>query len=126
MQREIKFRAWDPQTKKFDDRPIIRDGKFLEVSYGELLGTVSEIVLEQYIGLKDKNGKEIYEGDIIRTDNFIDRGDGDKDPELFEVIWNEDMSAFTFRETEYMKLNWYVEDIDLPCSEIIGNVHQEM
>ena len=65
--REIKFRAWDKKkrTMLWDDDFVISEGKPVSVFGGEMDFRIDGILM-QYTGLKDKNGKEIYEGDILR------------------------------------------------------------
>jgi uncharacterized phage protein (TIGR01671 family) len=58
--REIKFRAWD----KCKSRMVFFDLWDSEVSI-----PASDSPIMQYIGLKDKNGREIYEGDILKDEN---------------------------------------------------------
>lgn len=55
MSREIKFRAWNEKTKRFT-----KDSDNAYLSRND-----SGIICEQYTGLKDEDGKEIYEGDIV-------------------------------------------------------------
>jgi len=64
--REIKFRAWDKHTKQM--LRLVEVTEFGVEIYSETAAHF--IVPMQYTGLKDKNGKEIYEGDILECKYF--------------------------------------------------------
>ena len=73
MSRTIKFRVWDIESKSFveaKDIAFYNDFKmvgwdFFYTDYREERNIPSEAIIQQFTGLKDKNGKEIYEGDLI-------------------------------------------------------------
>jgi hypothetical protein len=83
--REIKFRAWDTTHKKMydDDFWERRRGNG---AYELLKGRISNCIPMQYTGLKDKNGVEIYEGDVVEEPG-----------NLYEVIYHAD--GFYLRNT---------------------------
>lgn len=66
--REFKFRAWDSVNKI-----MYSPDEFIEMNAFNhfLRGGCKVIIVTQYTGMKDKNGKEIFEGDIWKLDTFI-------------------------------------------------------
>jgi uncharacterized phage protein (TIGR01671 family) len=113
MNREIKFRAWDKKEKRmlpvdavnFFNKSIVSNRARGEHSGGQL-GFI-EVELMQYTGLKDKNGKEIYEGDIIKSGNGA----------LGVVKWRH----FGFEQDMIKTLGWWVIQED---GEVIGNIYE--
>ena len=83
MKREIKFRAWDKNTERMWDIEtwhiadeyvdLIEPGKSIaDISAERFWRKQSEIILMQFTGLHDKNGRGIYESDIVRYSTWHD------------------------------------------------------
>lgn len=108
MERPIKFRAWD--GKSMVDVPVNHSGYRLN----ELLeGIADNYELMQYTGLRDKNGKEIYESDLVEHRSYLG--------ELiatYEVRWG--LFGFTLHDPNHPEVtSHYVSPEQL---EVVGNV----
>lgn len=118
MNREIKFRAWDKYENKIRKvRGINFTNKdlWLKIEDNRIMGAnFFEVELMQYTGLKDKNGKEIYEGDIIK---FTDNYNTDIPEKIGVVKFNN--ASFYITDGAYSCYRWI--DINI---EIIGNIYE--
>ena len=116
--RELKFRVWWKDTKRFLDCDewymTCYGAKYLH--YAVMPYKDDNFIIEQYTGLKDKNGHKIYEGDIV-----LDCYDGD---DAFIVEWDKDTASFILTDTEHILNVSFDNFYPDKYLEIIGNIHE--
>ncbi|WP_144474036.1 YopX family protein [Bacillus pumilus] len=110
--REIKFRAFEKHSQRMFYN--VQSGIYMDPdefeSFNDILGLARYKVM-QFTGLKDKNGDEIYEGDIYHQG----------DPEIiYLVVWHDTgLQGKQIRSSSYAGLSYWKDRI-----EVIGNIYQ--
>ena len=126
MSREIKFRAWSNEHNRYCDLiKMDEDDRWYGYIYScAVYLSTKDIILEQYTGIKDKNGKEIYEGDVIES--WYLNGDGNGgyyDAGNFEVVFKNGAFGVT-RKDEFYTFD-EIEWDELKDIKVIGNIHKD-
>jgi hypothetical protein len=105
----FRFRAWSPGGQFMINEPIA-----IDTYHGKPMGAVDWILM-QSTGLADRNGKEIFEGDIIVKDNPA-RMPKDRLMRSARVKWCEHSCGWNIRDPKYVRRPW--------SYEVIGNIYE--
>ena len=135
--REIKFRAWDNKKKEWlmgYEMPNL--GGFSLFGECVLLGEwssvldtflfdregykVDDLKVMQFTGLKDKNSKEIYEGDILQPFNKK----GEKKGLICQVYWDDTFLTFSGLKDNKKDGEYMLTKSNYDCWEVIGNIYE--
>lgn len=116
--REIKFRAWDERRKKFvPEFNVTEAGSVFHINSFETCEPL-DVKIMQYTGLKDRHGKEIYEGDIVTLTDKDDIEGSEIMTGTREVVWNIQEARFEY--SGFVPLNWG----GFASIEVIGNIYE--
>ena len=112
MKDRFKFRVWNSKTKRYIEPcslVLCMDASLMTI---EERSVGDEYIIEQCTGLKDKNGKLIFEGDLVKMDD-----------DKYKVIWLDE--AFKYEPLSTIGVRGYLDVGAYYCTdpEIIGNIH---
>jgi uncharacterized phage protein (TIGR01671 family) len=130
--RPIKFRAWEPDEKAkgggtmWEVRELEWDAGGIAGAYlGLHSAETDSFILMQFTGLHDKNGRKIYEGDVVRHEYYLADEEHGTAKETEEIIYAGDSFGFK-RGDEVLPLHecMSLEDGTAKALEIIGNIYE--
>ncbi len=120
--KDIKFRMWYPALREMSE-----PAELGTIAHGYRGINFADGVIEpmQYTGLKDKNGKEIYEGDLLISKTIYIHKDSDIKEKPCQVYWSDKLACFAVKTENGMStlpgilMGW------LPSVfEVIGNIYE--
>ena len=114
--RNLRFRAWDSYQKKMMSWDEIgeADSKNYLSLWNVLIGACENIVPMQFTGLLDRNGKEIFEGDIVKINHT-------QNP-IIGVVAHGDYNGGYFLKGVDPRYSYHLSSEEI--REIIGNIHE--
>jgi uncharacterized phage protein (TIGR01671 family) len=123
MNRQVEFRGHDEACGLWRYGSLLVDGWLTYIGQfiqGKIVRwRVNPTSVGQYTGLKDKNGVEIYEGDIVVVTNLMVDGFGEQ--MLASIVYDEELACFDFKASDRQRcVCTTILDVEL---EVIGNIH---
>ena len=113
MNDRLKFRWWNETAKQFEYFDFVNPKSF---------SSYMSKFIEQSTGLKDKNGKLVFEGDVICIEDFKRDSCGIYENCLGFVYWDNKNLCWSVKDV-HCDLSWFdIEGYDI---EVIGNIHQD-